>query len=68
MKVNVFPVAVGVANPQPGGECLRCHRLTGDGVHHLSGTDVGDVRGPSFVVEDVNARINHADVVLALAS
>ena len=59
MEVNVFPVAVGTADPQPGVEGLDGHWLTGDWVYHVSGTHVGDAGGASVGVEDVDARINH---------
>jgi len=67
MKVDVFPAAVGATQPQPGVEGLRRHRLTADRVQRLRGTDVGDVRRASFVVEDAHARINDVDAAVVLS-
>ena len=67
MKVNVSPVAVGATQPQPGVEGLRRHRLTADRVQRLRGTDVGDVRRASFVVEDAYARINDVEAAAVLS-
>jgi len=64
MVVNVFPVAVGVPYPESGVGGISRDRLTGDRVDILYRADVGDARRVSFVVEDVNARIDNVDVAL----
>jgi len=64
MVMNVFPVAVGVADPQPRVGGPTCDWLTGGRIDGLYRADVCDARRASFVVEDVDAGINHVDVAL----
>jgi len=65
--VNIFPVSVVVADPQPRVGGLARDWSTGDRINVLNGADVRDACGASFVVEDVDAWINHVDVALMRA-
>jgi len=65
--MNIFPVSVVVADPQSRVGGLACDWSTGDRVNALHRTDVCDACRPSFVVEDVDAWIDHVDVDLTRA-
>lgn len=62
--MDVFPVAVGVADPQPRVERLAGDWLTANRVHSLCRSDVRHTGRLTFAVENAYARINQHDSVL----